>query len=251
MPRRLLPLVCGLLLAAPRANAQTTTPTNQLAGYRAILFTPAGALPQVVMVHRMLQSRSRAGISLRYGRYSLRGFDTPFNNLGLSAWFGLGPRLQVGATVGQRTCGLCEGLRMGSIDVGTTLFHRPAAANTGGDTEVGLQLSAGKGKAKSSPVSATSLYLSAPLAVTLPQDQGSLLSLFLSPSVAYGSLSEPDAVTGAQTSRGAARLLIGAGISYVLDVGLALHVEAHRVLIKDSPTQLGVALGYTFGRAGY
>lgn len=247
MLRRLVPFVVSPLLVAPCANAQTSTPPDQLAAFRAILFTPAGALPQVVMVHRALQNRSRAGVNVRYGRYSLRGFDTPFNNVGLSAWLGLSPRLQVGATVGQRTCGLCEGLRMGSIDVATTLFHKEAAANAGGDTDIGLQLSAGKGKAKTSPVSATSLYLSAPFSVTLPQAENSMLSLSLSPSIAYGSLSEPDPITGVQTTRGATRLLIGAGLGYTFDVGLALHVEAHRVLIKDSPTQLGFALAYTFG----
>jgi len=241
MRHGLIPLGIASILFASAASAQTSTPRSQLFGFRAIILTPAGALPQIVTVDRMMRNHARAGLALRYGRYTTSGFDDTFNNVGVSGWLGIARRAQLGATIGERTCGSCEGLTMGSIDLATTVYHKDASGAAGGDTDFGLQVSAGVGNAKNSDVSAKSLTVSAPLSVTLPQAENSMLSIFLSPSAAYGRLTD----TG--ITDGAARLIIGAGLAYAFEFGLAAHFEAHRVIVKDSPTQIGFALTWAFG----
>jgi hypothetical protein len=210
-----------------------------LNGFTAILLTPIGALPPIVPAQRWVDS-SRGLLAFRFGRYSITNGAT-FNNLGLSAAVMIARRFRAGATVGQRSCDVCQGSRMGSIDVSAVLFHKGAERDIGGDTDIGLQLSAGMAKAKTSDVQARSFAVSVPLAISLPQAENSLLTLFLDPTFANGSL------TTAGVSDGASRFVIGAGLGYAFAFGLAAQIAAHRVAIEDSPTQLGIALNWRFG----
>ena len=235
-----LSLVTVLLAVASIASAQSNATPSQLNGFTAILLTPVGALPSIVPAQRWVDS-SRGLLALRYGRYNIASGVGTFNNIGLSGAVTIARRIRAGVTIGRRSCDGCEGSNMGSVDLAATLLHQPSSRDIGGDTDVGLQLSAGMAKAKTSDVHARSFAVSVPLAVTLLQPESSLLTLFLNPSLAYGSL------TTNGVSDGASRFVIGAGVGYAFAFGLGAQIAVHRIVIEDGPAQLGFSLTWRFG----
>lgn len=237
MQSRLILLASVVALGPTAGVAQAQTSQSAQFGYRAILLTPVGALPQIVQVQRP----TKAAVALRFGRYGFK--DGPTNNIiGGSANVRLASRLHAGGTFGYQTCTGCEGLTMGSLDLVASLFHKQASnSNSGGNTDIQLQASYGMGKANTSDVSARSYTVSAPLAVSLPQQNDGLLTLFFAPAVGYGSLDESG------VSDGSMRMLIAAGVGYNFAPGLGAHATVHRIVIEDSPTQLGFALSWRFG----
>jgi hypothetical protein len=239
MRRRLIPFVVICVGAAPAARAQlTATPEYQVNGLRAILLTPAAALPQ--SVPSWDSSAAHPGFALRFGRYSFT--SATYSNLAASAWVALASRLHVGGTFGQRTCEGCTGSFMGSVDVDAGLYHGRAKRRGDADTDLGLQLSAGLGKAKEGDFRARSVFAALPLGFTLPQANGTKLSLFVSPGVTYGRMDSAGVTKGALSS-----VIIGAGAALKFPGGLGAHLAAHRIITGDSPTQLGFALSWTFG----
>lgn len=238
MRPRLILFVLAPLCFASVAGAQTQSSPTQVAGFTAILLTPAGALPQLAPEYR---PTGRGGLALRYGRYNLRNDSRAFTNIGASAWADVSPRLQVGASVGRRSCDGCEGSNMASLDAKGILLHRSASGNTGGDTDIGFETSLGVAKARTSNVSAKALYLGMPLIVSLPQADDARFSLFLSPALGYGIYTD---TTG---TMGAPRFIIGAGAAFLAGGGFGAHVEAHRIAISEGFTQLGFALSWEFG----
>jgi hypothetical protein len=235
----LISFVVVALTAATSMTAQTPGPSpSQQAAYAALLLTPAGAIPAVVRVRRASDSTSRGDVSLRYSRYTI----TPFfrNNVGLSGMLNVSRRLQAGATVAHRSCG-CKSSSMASLDLGASLWRKEASGDIGGDTDVGLQVSAGIGKVDTLDISAYSLTFGLPIAISLPQPENSLFTLFFEPSLAYG-LRKQSGIT-----EGAPLLIFGAGIAYTFQFGLGVHAAVHRIGIEDSPTQIGFAMSWRFG----
>ena len=242
MRRTLVPSVAAALIVAvsPMESQSNNSPEGQ-AAFNAIVLTPAGALPQIVRAQRMIDSGARGGVALRFGRYKFATSPDVFSIVGGTGFVNLMRRFQLGATIGHRSCGTCEGLTMGSVDLSTTLFHKAASEDIGGDTDVGFLVSAGMGKADSSNVSARSLTLSVPLAVSLEQVENSMLTLFLAPAAAYGSFDNNGVTLGSW------RPMIGAGLGYTFGFGLGVHAAAHKVVIDDSPTHFGLAMSWQFG----
>ena len=244
MRPRLIPVVALVLAVAMPARAQLTqSPEYQINGLRAILLTPAAALPQLVPITERGKGLG-SGVAGRLGRYNF--LTANHTNVAASAWLGIGGRLQVGGTFGQQTCEGCtshEGAWIGSVDVNATVLHKSGKRSTDADTDVGLQVSAGMGKAKVSDFRAISIFVAAPIGVTLPQSNESKFSLFVSPGFAYGRLMSADSTIGALP-----RVVMGAGAAMRFPGGLGAHLSAHRVITGDSPTQLGGGLSWTFGR---
>ncbi|HJQ20449.1 MAG TPA: hypothetical protein VJ867_08895 [Gemmatimonadaceae bacterium] len=242
MRPRLVPFVVAIALACSSGvgHAQlTSTPEYQVNGLRAILLTPAAALPQVVPAVEE-GSRPYGTVAVRYGRYSFGSAN--YSNIAASAWANLGRFAQLGGTIGQRSCEGCEGSIMASVDLDARLYHKEGERQSDADTDVGLELIGGYGKAKVSDFKAAAIQAALPVAVSLPQSNDSRLTLFVSPGIAYGRLQSADSTIGALT-----RVVIGAGASLRFPGGLGAHVSGHRVITGDSPTQLGVALTWTFG----
>jgi hypothetical protein len=242
MRRCLISFVVVALTAATSMTAQTPGPSpSQRAAYAAIIFSPAGAMPAVVRIRRVSDSASRGDVSLRYGRYSIPNSPGARNNVGVNGMLNISRRLQAGATVGYRSC-TCESSSMGSIDLGANLWRKEASGDIGGDSDVGLLVSAGMGKADSTDFTAYSLTIGVPIAISLPQPENSFLTLFFSPSVAYG-LRKLNGVT-----EGAPLLIFAAGVGYTFQFGLGVHAAVHRIGIEDSPTQIGFAMSWRFGK---
>jgi hypothetical protein len=239
MRRCLISIVVVALASATSATAQTVGPTpSQQAALGALLLTPAGAMPTVIRIRRASDSTSRGDVSIRYSRYDISPFVR--NNIGVNGMLNLSRRLQAGGTVAYRSCG-CKSSSMASVDLGASLFRKEASGDIGGDTDIGLLVSAGMGKADTLDIAAWSLAVGLPLAISLPQAGNSLLTLFFSPSIAYGSRK----LSGATD---AARLfIVAAGVGYTFDFGLGVHAEVHHILIEDSPTQIGFAMSWRFG----
>jgi hypothetical protein len=237
MRRRLIPLVI-VALTTTSLTAQTGPTPSQQAAFAALLLTPAGAMPTVVHIRRAADSASRGDISIRYSRYNIAPFLR--NNIGLNGILNVSRRLQAGGTVAYRSC-RCKSSRMASADLGASLWRKEASGDIGGDTDVGLLVSAGIGKADTLDVTAWSLAIGVPLAVSLPQAENSLLTLFFSPSITYG-LRQLSGVT-----EGAPLFLFAAGVGYTFEFGLGIHAAVHHILIEDSPTHVGFAMSWRFG----
>ena len=241
MRHRLVASAAALLGSAATLGAQATSSPSAQAGFIAVIVTPVGALPEVVLARRTLDSSSRAALALRYGRYTFANGPGTFNNLGLSGMLKLGRRVVASATVGQRTCEVCEGLKMAGLDLSASLYHKAASGDIGGDTDIGLRISGGYGKADQSDIKARSFAVGLPLAVSVLQAENSLLTLFISPSLANGTL------TTNGVEDGAPRFMISAGLGYAFAFGLGVHASAHRIAIEESPTQFGFAMSWRFG----
>lgn len=248
MPTRSLQaLLCALVALSHPLVAQQPSAAAQ-AGFLALLFTPVGALPAIVQGSRA-HGTGKAALHARYGMYRFSGADTRFANVGLGGRVRVGKRLAVGATVGSRSCSGCEGLRMGGVEADLHLWEKTATED-GGDATLDLQLSGGIGKPNEAEFSAASLAAALPMAVTLRQSWQGSVTLFFAPMLGYGRLQDDaGTILGSPGSGAATKILLSAGGNIVLDRGLGIHTAVHRVVVDDSPTQIGFGLSYAFGRA--
>lgn len=247
MLSRVLAVSGALSLTTTGAWAQEPSPT-ETAGFLGIILSPVGALPQVVRVNSADDSASRFGADVRYDSYRFQN-SRLFHNFGVSARYRVAPRLTLGTTLGTRSCGGCEGLRMASADARVTVVHRAASEPGSGDTDFGVLLSAGIGQPNRAHFNARSLAASLPFAITLPQRGHALLTLHLAPSLAYGYITDGSGdILGYAGGDGTTRFIVAAGVGYTLPNGLGAHVAVHRIIIDGSPTQLGFALSWAFGR---
>jgi len=241
MGRRIIPVVVAVLSASLAQAQVTNTSPSDLAGFRGLILTPAGAFPQLFLPNVRTERPYRATLALRFGQYKYADFEGSRRNVGVTGSVALNRRLRAGATAGRHS-GPTDGDRayLYSADVEASIYHKPARNMTGGDTDIGMLFSAGYGKPDSGNAAARSVWMSIPVAVTLPQ-QKAALSIFVAPSMGYGQL-EVDGV-----SDGSVRPMFGAGATWAFDMGLAAHLTVHRIIVNESPTQIGFGASYTFG----
>lgn len=242
-------VIAALLLVVEPGPVSAQTLDSKDAAHSAIILTPHGALPAVLRVRRDGDSLARVDADVRYGRYRFNSRSALFHNVGVSARYLWHQRLSVGATLGMRSCDGCDGTTMGSVDVATVLWRKAGQDHGDSDTDLLLRVSGGLGKADTSGISAMTLAASLPIAVSLPQTEEGLLTLFFAPGVAYGFLDdETGRVLGYADGDGATLLTASAGVGFAFRPGLGVHASVYRVIIDDSPTQFGVALSWRFGR---
>src|SRR5689334_18534669 len=94
----------GLILVAALVaplGAQSSHAT--LGAFYGLIYTPAGALPEIVRVQSPHDSASRATAEMRFGRYRYRNSTVNFDNYGLSGSWSLLSRMKVGAVWAYRT----------------------------------------------------------------------------------------------------------------------------------------------------
>jgi len=247
--------VLGLLATAHLAAAQSRT--DELAGFYALLFTPSGALPAAVRVQPR-EGERRLSVDVRYCRYMFRDDTVAYDNVGLGARVRVFRSISVGGVVAHRTCNACDGLSMVGAELSATLLRRRATEPEGGDSELGLLLSAGTGTPSKLAFSTQSIGALLPISVTLPQDNGGLLALSLLPGVGYGRLKDDGGVLfpsvspsgtltpGPTGTFGSVRFTIGASVAYFAPMGLGFHASVHRIAVAEAPTQVGVTASWRF-----
>lgn len=238
----------GSLLVLPLAGAAAQPSVTETAGFQAIVLTPIGALP--VVVNGASPDSTRRFVALvRYGRYRFESGSALFHNVGASVGMMVSRRLQAGATVASRTCGGCEGLRMASLDAAFKAWYQEADDLDGGDASLTLQVTAGWGKPNESSFTATSAAATLPMVVSLPQTWGGALEVFFAPAVAYGRITDHQgAVLPFGGIAASTRAVLSAGSSLRFAEGIAAHFAVHRVVIDDSPTQVGFGVSWSFGK---
>jgi len=241
--------VLGLLATAQMAAAQSRI--DELAGFYAVLFTPSGALPAAVRVQPPREGERRLSADLRFCRYRFRDDNVAYDNFGLGARVRVSRSISVGGVVAHRTCSTCDGLSMVGAELSTTLLRRRATEPEGGDSELGLLLSAGAGTPSKLAFSARSVGALLPISVTLPQENGALLALSLLPGVGYGRIKDDGGVLfpsapGPIGTFGSVRFTIGASVAYFAPMGLGFHASVHRIAIAEAPTQVGVTASWRF-----
>jgi hypothetical protein len=235
------------VLAAAAAPASSQSSTRARAGFYGLIYTPAGALPPLLLARDVVDSTARGTVDVRYGRYRDRDDALTFNNIGLAASLRLLGRLRAGGVLGHRTCAGCEGLTMGGVEVAAPLLHRPALEPGAGDSEIGLVVSAGLARSNASQFTAQSVTGMLPLSVTIPQGNGALLMLTALPGLAYGRITDDSGVVlGTRASLGSIRFLFGANLSYLFPFRLGAHASVHRVAIRESTTQAGLGLSVRY-----
>lgn len=258
MPKRRVVLALLCVAAAPLPG-QTSPRYAELGAFYALIYTPVGALPSIARVRTPRDSASRGVADIRYGRYKYRNSDRTFNNVGLSGQWRVFRGVRLGATWAYRSCGGgCNGLSMGSIDVGTTLLRRTATEPGSGDTELGIDVSAGIGKPAKDAFSTRSVAVMIPMTVTLPQPNDGLLSLSLLPGAGWGRLQDDagvifasidsagGSVPGPIGSFSTTRPIVGASIAYFFPIGLGVHASVHRIAVEESTTQSGLVISWRF-----
>lgn len=130
-----------------------------------------------------------------------------------------------------------------------TVVHKAASEPGSGDTDLGVLLSAGIGQPNRASFNARAVALTLPFAITLPQPRHALLTLHLAPSLAYGYINDGSGdILGYAGGDGTTRAVVAAGVGYTVAAGLGVHAVVHRIIIENSPTQLGFALSWAFGR---
>lgn len=233
-------------LAGGEPLAAQASPPDQ-AGFLGLLLTPVGALPAMVQGPAS-QRPGRVTVHARYGMYRFPGSDTRFTNLGIGGKLRVADRLDLGATIGSRSCDICKGLRLGSVDADVYLWEKQGT-DGGGDASLGLHLSGGFGRPNEAEFTATSVSAGLPMAVSLRQTWEGSASLFFSPIVGYGRIRDDSGtLLGGTGSGSATKIVLSAGANLRFDRGFGVHAAVHRILVDDSPTQMGVGLSYSFGR---
>jgi hypothetical protein len=235
-------MLAALFLPSPAA-AQLSA---EEAAHSGIVLTPIGALPLIFRVARDADSSSRLEGQFRFGRWKFKQSPASFNNVGGTVLVRLTRRLRLGGTVGYRNCTRCDGLLLASVD-GEAVLWRQNVVRGNGYATVALQGSAGIGTPDTTKLTARSVSAALPVGVSLPQSDGSMVTLFVAPGLAYGHLKDDAGTTlGYVGSDGAARGMIAAGIGYTIPLGIGVHTTVHRIAIKDSPTHIGVGVSYRF-----
>jgi len=236
-------MIAAVVLASP-ISAQLTT---EEAAFRSIALTPIGGLPEVNRVGRALDSASRLEVQLRYGRWKLAEGELGFQNLGATALVRIVNRLKLGGTIGRRSCDNCDGVVFGSADAFVPLFRQRTVEGQGYLT-VELHGSAGFARYDTTALKARAIGALLPVSVSLPEKDDALVTIFVAPGLAYGTLTDDEGIVLGQVgTAGQTRGVISAGIGYVLPVGFGMHAAVHRILVKDSPTHVGVAASWRFG----
>jgi hypothetical protein len=244
-----LRLSTAAVLFAVAAEVSAQASPSESAGFQGIILTPVGALPQVLHVPPVDQPLPRFTTEVAYGRYRFQGNPETFHNIGFSARVQAHQRVSAGVTLGNRSCSGCEGLRMAGADVQADLWQQAADERGEGRASLALRLHAGYGQPNRFRFNARSLAASLPVAVTLPQNRGSELTLFFSPVLAYGYINDgAGTILGRTGGDGATRAVIGAGLGYRMRQGLGLHMALHKVVIEDGPTQFGAGASWSFGK---
>lgn len=250
-------LACLALAVATPLGAQSRF--EDLGAFYALIYTPVGALPSIAKVRTPQDSGSHGFVDVRYGRYKFRNANRGFNNIGITGQWKVLRSVRLGGTWAHRSCGAgCSGLTMWSMDAGATLLHHKAREYGAGDTELGVELSAGFGSPSDEDFSTQSFSLVMPMTVTLPQANDAVLALSLLPGAGYGRLTDDAGiifstqdtsgaiVPGPTGDFGTTRLLIGASIGYLFPVGLGVYASVHRIAIEESTTQSGVVVSWRF-----
>jgi hypothetical protein len=235
-------------VALSRAGGQSLS--SEEAAHSGIVLTPIGALPRVSRADLQPDSAARLQLQARYGSWkSVTGSGSAqFQNVGATAMYQLRRRLSLGGTFGYRSCGGCDGLYLAGLDAEASVFHQTNERRGEGFVDVALQGSAGYGRARTAPIRATSLGLWLPVSVSLPESNGSLVTLALAPGVAYGYLTDNGGdVLGYVGSDGGVRAMFSAGAAYRFAGPLALHVVFSRIMLDKSPTHFGLAVSWRAG----
>ncbi|HEX7938758.1 MAG TPA: hypothetical protein VF483_07170, partial [Gemmatimonadaceae bacterium] len=249
--RPLLIALVGLCVAAestPAAFAQTVTDPTDLGGFRAMLYTPVGALPTVILVKNSRDSSHVGWMAVQFGQYKERSTPFRFTNYGVTAQFKVWHGVALGGTYGYHTCTSgCSGENMGSLDASGVIAKRSGKLPDDADTEIGWLVTAGYGKFTDQNISASSLSLVLPMTVMLPQPYEGKLTLSLIPAIGYGRLVDHTGlVVGAAGTFGSVRGQIGAGVGYFFPMGLGLHLTVHRIAMAESATQSGLVASWRF-----
>ena len=232
----------------PAAHAAAQPSASDQAAQEALLLTPVGALPQLVHVPMGDARDRRFTLDARYGRYRFQEGTIAFHNFGFGALMQVFSRIAVGATVAERTCDGCEGLRMASLELYADVWSRPATEAAGSGTYLGLLISGATGRPNRSSFDVRSLSASMPMAVTIAQANRAVLTVFFSPVIGRGSIKDDvGTVLAAPGTDGGVLFLARAGLGYTFAEGLAVHASVHRVVIEDSPMQIGGGFSWSFG----
>jgi hypothetical protein len=235
--------IVGAVLVAGSLGAQGSP--EERGGFYGLTYTPAGALPAVILVKDVRDSAGLGWAALRYGRYKFRDDPLVFVNYGVSGQLRVWRSVSLGGTYGYRSCNGCGGISMFSVDASGVLYHRDSQQRGEGDIEVGFQATGGYGKASAVDLSAMSVAGFMPLTVTLPQTYDALLTLTVLPGLAYGSLTDNTGqVFTSPTTAGSTRFILGAGVGYLFPAGLGLHATVHRVAVNESTTQAGLVVSW-------
>lgn len=215
-------LVVGLVTVNTRDAAAQSA--KDVVAYGALMSTPVGALSPIMVSVGTKGEKPFNSLSGRYAHFSPQGGGNGSNSFGGSFFHKAGMNAAVSGTVAYGTCSGCDGTLMLGGDVHSTLWDN-AAAKTPTALSINLQGSLGYGHTTN--VSALSLAVGVPFAISMEQSSKARFGLFVTPGYGWGRLS------GSGNSESGALPMVGLGGSWMAPEGWGLHVSYNKVFVSN------------------
>lgn len=233
--RRLVMAAAVLALVGMPAQQASAQTLEEVAGYAALLSTPAGALGPMVVSPGTRGENAFSGFSVRFANFSPKGGGDGTNTLGATYAFKAGSNAAIGATAGYLMpgCTGCDGQFMAGADLNSTLWNNTSGAS------INLQGAFGWGNDSQNDVTSISLALGFPFAYSRVAADKSRLSGFVTPGYGWGRMS------GGGASMNAGLPMVGVGGGWEAAGGWGLHASFQKVFISNvSGNTFGLGFSY-------
>ncbi len=223
-------LVVGLVsLTARDAAAQPSA--KDIVAYTALVLTPVGSHSPILISPGMKGEKNFSSFAMRFSHFAPSTGDGT-NNLGASYYMPAGSNAAIGGTLGyiMPSCDGCDGVFNAGADVNSTLW------NSSSGTSINMQGSFGY--AKESDLTALSLAVGFPLALSMTQASKARVTGFITPGFGWGRLS------ASGTSESGTRPLVGAGAAWESPGGWGVHAAFQKIIIEDGGNNFGLGFSY-------
>jgi hypothetical protein len=238
--------LAALVVSSGGATAVGAQNEGDYAAYYALIFTPAGGLAPTPP----RSAGSPTAFQLHYGYMSEPFFepDESTHRFALTADLRAGAA-RVGFTAGylmncaQNSCASTDRAVMLGASASGTLLSRAQGTGSGGTNwSLGANGSIGYASPTGEESDFDMLSLAAGLPLSLTAGTRGQFIPFIVPGVGWGRVS-----VGEESESGV-RFLLGGGLGFASASGLNISVGAQKVFIEESPTLIGVQLGWGPGR---
>lgn len=221
---------------------------KDFAAWTAMMVTPVGALPPVMLVPSMKGGARAGAFAFSASRWKFDGSGEEANyNYGISYAHPVAQKAMASGTLAYMRPGCsgggCDGTLMLGGDLQAPVWEN-ATVSSGGQTTFGVNLKGSLGWGRflgSGNQNALSLVGTVPLTARFTMSNKSLLSAFLAPGFGFGRIT-----FGGSPSESGSRPLVGGGIAWTSADGIGVHLGIQKILIKETftkfPTNVGLAL---------
>lgn len=238
-------ILCSLVIAVATPDVARAQSEKDFAAWFAMMLTPVGSLPPMVIVPTMKAGVRAPTFAGRLGRWAFPGDNLTNYTFGATMVAPVATKALLSGTLAYMKPGCaagdtCDGTLMLGADIEAP-FAESMSTQATGKTILSASLKGSLGYGRflgSGGGNAISLVGFVPLSVRYVMASNSTLSAFLSPGFGIGNVSDSG------NSEQGTRPLLGGGAAWSSATGVGIHLSAQKVFIDGGPTMWGLSFSF-------